>query len=154
MSLIFGVCANCDESHALQSSGQMSIHITAEGERCAGALTAPSIPTVDTAPQTRPHVQVSNRPVLGRGPVPEPASDPPSETPHGRAVRREAQRVPRLSARNTQMISDSELEEAFYEAGVAKRPPEKVSGPMDKRIYATSGARILRGGLPTLGGNR
>jgi hypothetical protein len=35
VSLKFGVCSACDERHAVQRNGLMSMHPTAAGERCA-----------------------------------------------------------------------------------------------------------------------
>lgn len=35
MALIFEDCTRCEERHALQSNGRMSIHTTEQGDRCA-----------------------------------------------------------------------------------------------------------------------
>lgn len=54
MALIFEVCTECGESHALRPDGRMSIHQTAAGTRCAGRVSVGKQPAREPArlPQT------------------------------------------------------------------------------------------------------
>ncbi|MDD9153980.1 hypothetical protein PUY80_15525 [Plantibacter flavus] len=105
MPLEFAICGQCNESHARQANGRMSIHTTAAGERCAPAASTPRRAT----PQRR-----------------EPAP--------------------------TRRDDDDELQAAFE---VSRTQPRRRGSDapdrLDRRIYATERAEVLRGGLPTLG---
>lgn len=104
MALEFAICTQCNESHARQANGRMSIHTTAVGERCAPPAPPPK------------------RPASPRRDV-APVRD-----------------------------DDDELQAAFE---VSRTQPRRrgTDAPdrLDRRIYATERAEVLRGGLPTHG---
>ncbi|WP_426737465.1 hypothetical protein [Plantibacter sp. 2H11-2] len=103
MALEFAICAQCDESHARQANGRMSIHTTATGERCA------------------------------------PLAQPPKRS------------TPRRAPTPARRDDDDELQAAFE---VSRTQPRRrgTDAPdrLDRRIYATERAEVLRGGLPIL----
>lgn len=105
MALEFAICGQCDESHARQANGRMSIHTTATGERCAPPARPPKRPV----PQRR-------------DPSPDRRDD------------------------------DEELQAAFEVSRTqSRRRGTDAPDRLDRRIYATERAEVLRGGLPTLG---
>jgi hypothetical protein len=126
MALNFAVCKVCGESHVLQRSGAMSIHYDKSGERCAGSVTPT---TVD-----RPH-------------------DPTRL----KAERKQATKD--RAARDTASPVSRDEREAAYDAARKGRrgrdrdepTPER---PFDRRIYVTSRATFVRGGLPGGGARR
>lgn len=150
----FGICGGCNERHALQASGAMSIHTTVVGDRCAGiVLELPPDPTGND-PLRRAVSESFAELAYGPkswGSTPEPRLYPrqPSKKEKGELYLEEVRQEPSWV--------DDEFEAAAevgrdhkrnkYDPGANRR--------LDRSIYAVKGStHIVRGGLPTLGGNR
>ncbi|BDZ52726.1 hypothetical protein GCM10025867_49670 (plasmid) [Frondihabitans sucicola] len=136
MALKFEVCTVCQEDHAVRADGHMSIHTDRAGQRCAG-----SGPTA---------VEIAERHRIDEARA-------AADRLHRQAEEAVAARTePRPKLRGKALDDDPELQEAFgyandFRHGVAdKAEPARF----DRRIYAVSGAREVRGGLPTLGRGR
>jgi hypothetical protein len=123
MALEFKTCPVCDERHAVQRSGKMSIHTTAAGARCDGV-----------------HEEI-------------------------RAQRAARERLARAAAQpgSKQMAAAREVIRKQDEKEAAKRKKNRENPlygirphrePMNRGIYAVDGARVVSGGLPTLGRGR
>jgi uncharacterized sporulation protein YeaH/YhbH (DUF444 family) len=123
MALEFKVCPVCDERHAVQRSGKMSIHTTEAGTRCDGV-----------------HEELKAQ----------------------RAAReRLARAATQPGAKQMAAVKAAMQEQEAKEAAKRKKNRENPlygirphREPLNRGIYAVDGARVVSGGLPTLGRGR
>jgi len=130
MPLRFDVCALCSESHALTGHGAMSIHTTAAGARCPGALAGSEARTSTVDPRDSPETQARV----------------------DAAVTRKARKADLLKKVPAKEV-DSELAAAFEVARYRRQrsPEEKRQLKPAANPYVTKTTYVVSGGLPTLG---
>jgi len=151
MALSFGICGGCDERHALQASGEMSIHTTAGGDRCEGAALSQHPVFEGDVTVRREVVESFAESQYG------PQSWDPIPEPRPQQVSGEEKRQRYLAEVRKEPAWVDEEFEAAAEVGRDHKRNKYDPGAnsrLDRRIYAVNGTHVVRGGLPTLGGKR
>lgn len=174
MSLEFRVCGVCDERHAVQHNGQMSIHRTAVGERCTGirpvdllrakvALAARRAVDErrrnDLREQTRSALAEEDRVAqLKANAVKSRQGTNQAASKRERHLRHHPGDATPEEIRHRYTMIRTRIQAAEQKARDQRRNPlfglNPAPDPLDRKIYVVDGARPVRGGLPTLGKGR
>ena len=148
MGLEFRICFACAERHAVQSTGRMSIHKTAAGERCNAV--APADPWLIAARAKAIRIDEEQRAEGDEHPLYF------GTVPGGRdsmSKRREAQTTAEVDAAVRQKTANAEGAERER-----RKDPlfgmQRSDDKLDRKIYAVKGSYPVPGGLPTLGKRR
>lgn len=140
MSLEFATCTGCATSHAVMRNGEMSIHSDYDGMRCSGS--------------GDPNAHIKRKAAAAAAAVEERERRTAERARRdAERARRDAERAEKL-ARAERAKQQRELQKAQVIAAEQKfrrYVSAQMSGKVDRGIYATRGARIVPGGLPTLG---